>query len=356
MALDILADAALAACRRTIICGPVTEASAQFIAETACLGIERIHVEGLRRDVGWRDVTTLRDLRQTFRDLRPDLVHTHSAKPFLLAGIAAWLAGVPRRVHTLHGISFHKFTPPLMRPVYYLLEQFASLFYHSIASVNRCYARLYPIARARRAVDVIPNGIVLPPQPLPAATAREGEFPILFAGRLDEQKDPLFVLDVANAIPQHWKSPLLPRFYLAGSGPLAERVAAEVASRNLGDRVILLGWVTGLAESYVAAKLLFMPSRWEACPLVLIEAAAYGCPAVAARVDGVSEIVDDGRTGLLFEQGNVADACRQIARLAQDEGLRAALASAAREDSQTRGSETMLASYVELYRRLGLPL
>ena len=102
--------------------------------------------------------------------------------------------------------------------------------------------------------------------------------------------------------------------------------------------------------------MLFMPSRWEACPLVLIEAAAYGCPAVAARVDGVSEIVDDGRTGLLFEQGNVADACRQIARLAHDEGLRAALASSAREDSRTRGSETMQARYVELYRRLGLPL
>jgi glycosyltransferase involved in cell wall biosynthesis len=261
-------------------------------------------------------------------------------------------------VHTLHGISFHKFAPALRRPFYYLAEQLGSFFYHRVVSVNSFYARYFAPARARGAFEVIPNGIASPAsaEALAPAPSPAGEFPILFAGRLDDQKDPLFVLDVAEAIARHWNSSLRPRFYLAGSGPLAERVAAEVASRGLGDRVTLLGWVPDLAARYAAARLVFLPSRWESCGLVLIEAAAYGCPSVASRVEGVPEFVRDGHNGLLFEQGDVEAACRHIARLAADEPLRLALGARAREDAAGRSSATMTARYVALYRQLGLAL
>jgi len=94
--------------------------------------------------------------------------------------------------------------------------------------------------------------------------------------------------------------------------------------------------------------------RWIGLGLVLLEAAAFGCPAVAARVEGVPEVVRDGHNGLLFEQGDVESASRQIARLAADESLRLALGDRARQDAAGRSSATMKARYLDLYRQLGL--
>jgi glycosyltransferase involved in cell wall biosynthesis len=356
VALAILGDPALARFRRVVISGSESLASPRFIAELAGLGIERVHVETLCRDIGPRDLRTFRDLLRLMRELRPALVHTHSAKPFFLAGLAAVVARVPRRVHSLHGISFHRFAPPLRRAAYYLLEQLASCFYHCVVSVNCYYRHFFALARARGAFEVIPNGIVLPPADAPRDDAERGEFPVLFVGRLDDQKDPLFVVEVAKAIGRHWKSGPPPRFYVAGDGPLAAELASAVEACGLQDRIVLLGWVTDLAAHYARAKALLLTSRWEACGLVLIEAAARGCPSVATRVEGVPEFIDDGRNGLLFEQGDVDAACRQLARLAAEPGLHGRLAGEARADACKRDAATMIAAYRDLYRRLGLAL
>jgi glycosyltransferase involved in cell wall biosynthesis len=216
------------------------------------------------------------------------------------------------------------------------------------------YRKFFPLARLRRTFQVIPNGIALPRRLLKPVAHYGGKFEVLFAGRLDDQKDPLFVLDVAESITRYWKSDLVPRFYIAGSGPLSERVAAEIVSRELTDKVIMLGWVADLADRYARARVLLLPSRWEACGLVLIEAAAHGCPAIASSVEGVPEVIRHGYNGLLFQQGNVAEACECIALLAQDETYWQGLADRARIYARTRDKDTMIASYLGVYRKLGL--
>lgn len=356
VALAILADPSLAGFRRVVVSGSESLASPRFVGELSRLGIERVHVETLCRDIGPRDVQTFRQLLRILRDVKPALVHTHSAKPFFLAGLAAAIARVPHRVHTLHGISFHRFAPPLRRAAYYLLEQLGTFFYHCTVSVNRYYARYFALARARGAFEVISNGVDLPPPDLPRDDGAAEEYPILFVGRLDDQKDPLFVIAAAKAIDRHWTAAPPPRFYVAGDGPLAAEVAAAVRSSGLQSRIVLLGWVGDLAPWYARAKVLFLPSRWEACGLVLIEAAARGCPSVATRVEGVPEFIRDGSNGLLFEQGDVEAACRQLARLAREPALHRSLAGQARIDARARDAATMVARYRELYRRLGLAL
>jgi hypothetical protein len=58
--------------------------------------------------------------------------------------------------------------------------------------------------------------------------------------------------------------------------------------------------------------------------------------------------------GLLFEQGDVDGACRQLARLAGDEALRVKLGERARADARGRDAAAMIARYLDLYRGLGL--
>ena len=111
---------------------------------------------------------------------------------------------------------------------------------------------------------------------------------------------------------------------VVGDGPHLTELQAR-ASR-LGRSVCFVGWQDDVARALRSATALVIPSRWEAWPYVALEAMQQGVAVVAARVDGLSEMVDDGETGLLVDPeaaGNLASALDRLAgdpRLARTMG------------------------------------
>src|SRR5690606_15181165 len=99
---------------------------------------------------------------------------------------------------------------------------------------------------------------------------------------------------------------------------------------------------------------LVMPSRFEGCPMTLMEAMSQGCPAIVSRIAGVTDmIVTDGNDGLLFPIGDCARAARQIDRLADDPQLHNRMAEAALEKvASTFDSDIVGRAYVDLLRQL----
>jgi glycosyltransferase involved in cell wall biosynthesis len=87
------------------------------------------------------------------------------------------------------------------------------------------------------------------------------------------------------------------------------------------------------------------------CPLVISEAMSHGLPVVASRIGGIPELVDHGRTGLLFQPGDVADLQAQMQRLWHDVRLCRDLGLAAWEKATTEFSEdTYHARLMNVYR------
>ena len=126
-----------------------------------------------------------------------------------------------------------------------------------------------------------------------APTLGPGGGPVLFAGRLSEEKG----IDVFL---EAWASdPALPPLDVAGDGPLAARVEAAAAA---DPRVRWLGWQDGDAMKRLVqhASLLIAPSTWyEGWPLTVVEAMASGTPVVATDHGAFREAVVDGVTGRL---------------------------------------------------------
>ncbi|NNJ25996.1 glycosyltransferase [Alienimonas chondri] len=122
---------------------------------------------------------------------------------------------------------------------------------------------------------------------------------LLFAGRIDEQKDPDTLLNAFAALDR-------PDTFLliAGDGPLSDRVQARVASNAFGERVRLLGRRDDLPSLMRLAEAFVLPSRWEGTPNVLLEAAAAGTPIVATAVDGTAEVFTHGETARLVPVGD----------------------------------------------------
>ncbi len=125
---------------------------------------------------------------------------------------------------------------------------------------------------------------------------------------------------------------------LAGDGPLRSSLEAQVARLGIADKVRFLGMVTDVGKVYALARFVVLSSAWEGMPLTLLEACAYGLPAVATRVSGIPEVVRHEQTGLLVEPGDPTSLGRAIIRLLENDSLCRQLGAAAAEMSMVEFS------------------
>jgi glycosyltransferase involved in cell wall biosynthesis len=144
--------------------------------------------------------------------------------------------------------------------------------------------------------------------PDPGSGAGRGGY-ALFAGRLSPEKGIDVLLDAWSRL--DGRIPLK----IAGDGPLAERVRAAAAE----NRAITYLGRQPLAELLPLvgeAACLILPSVWyEQCPKILIESFAKGTPVLASRLGAMAELVDHGRTGLLFAPDSAEDLATAVRQL-----------------------------------------
>lgn len=147
------------------------------------------------------------------------------------------------------------------------------------------------------------------------------ELVVLYAGRLCEGKGLEFLIEAVSGMEGV-------ALVVAGEGPLRGELEGRAA--RLGARARFPGHVAEPARLYESADAVVLPSRMEALPMVLIEAAAHGLPSVATRVGGVPEVVEHGRSGLLVSYGDAAGLRGALERM-KDAGLREQMGRRARE-------------------------
>jgi glycosyltransferase involved in cell wall biosynthesis len=150
------------------------------------------------------------------------------------------------------------------------------------------------------------------------------------------------------------------QFALAGGPPnlspaevAAQWLTPEVAP--LHERIHFTGWLSPsqLTSWYRSADVLVVPSRYEPFGMVILEGMIHGLPIVAANVGGPAEILDHGRTGLLFPPRDVTALADQLIALLRDRELRQRLGRAgAREARLTWTWPKRVAAMREVYAEL----
>ena len=146
---------------------------------------------------------------------------------------------------------------------------------------------------------VLPNMVELPETPLQRPV---GEY-IAYSGRIATEKGIDVLLAAARQLPD------IP-FRLAGDGPLLDPLRSQTPPNV---RFVNRLGVDDLNDFYKRARVLVVPSMWfEGCPLVVSEAMSHSLPVVASRIGGLPEFVDESKTGLLFEPGDVDELVQKI--------------------------------------------
>jgi glycosyltransferase involved in cell wall biosynthesis len=289
-----------------------------------CFGASPWHVKRLL----FGALPTVGRLASYIRKHRIDLVYSNSAVIFE-AALAARLAGVPHiwHVHEVLDRGYVK-NPVLPLPLITRLIRglSAKVLFESHAS-RRAYAAGRPAPEA----EVVYNSVRFPAA-APAAGGERAAFGLPekglvvgFVGQFIDRKNPLALI---RAIPLLEDRARL-QFLFVGDGPLRQEMAEQVRALGLEDCCRIVGFQEDVGAVMRAIDLLVLPSRQESFGLVLVEAGLFGKPAVATRVEGPSEIIADGETGLLVRDDDPADLAEALQRLAADDGLRRRMGEAA---------------------------
>lgn len=147
---------------------------------------------------------------------------------------------------------------------------------------------------------------------------------LICVGRLSPEKGYFGLLDCLAQLAEEGSDFSLT---VVGDGPSARSIQQRSGELNLNDSIHFLG---SLPEEETLAEIskadaLVLPSLMEGLPVVLIEALAMGKAAIATRVAGIPELIEEDRTGLLFTPSDWSDLHRQLQRLLHDADLRQSL-------------------------------
>lgn len=323
-------------------------ARGEDVARYAARDVPLVEVPMRREIRPLADLASLARLARCVRRVRPDVIHAHSAKAGFLARLAGAWCRVPV-VYTPHVFPFLMGCGKRRRKLYRTLERSvrgltAALIAVSEEERGAALALGFPAER----VFLIPNGVACADAG-PVRVRESGPLTVGFFGRLSRQKGPDLLLEAAGDVATH-----LPQvtFRLHGGGELGEALRGQAEKQRLGSHARFLGHcrsgevVARMRDVDVVA----VPSRWEGCPYVVLEAFEAGVPVVATAVGGVPELIRNGLNGVLVEPGNTEALADGLLELLRDPDKRRRLAEAGRASLAGHRLADMAAATGEVYR------
>ncbi len=290
-----------------------------------------------------QDLAAFAELVRLFRDLRPDIVHTHNPKPGVYGRLAAGAARVPVIVNTVHGLYALPTDSLPRRAVVYGLEWLASRV--SAAELVQSVEDL-PVLESLGVpathLYLLGNGIDLERFD-PARVEGDGRRAVRAAlgvgdddvligavGRLVVEKGYVELIEAFGAVSARWPEA---KFVVVGPEDTdkADALSPELLSRADDAGVRFLGHRDDMVDLYAAMDVYVLASHREGFPRSAMEAAAMGLPVVATDIRGCRQVVEDGLTGMLVPVGDAHALATAISSLVSDSGRRGAMGRAARD-------------------------
>lgn len=298
-----------------------------------------------------REVSLLKDLRGLFElrtaiaEIKPDIIHLHSSKAGVLGRLVAKSLSVPV-VFTAHGWAFTEGVSERRRAVYRFIEQYMARFSSKVITVSEYDKRLALDLGVgnQELITTIHNGMpdcaVCPKDYITGDVVR-----MVMVARFDSPKNHLALVKALTCI-KHLKWSL----EFVGDGPLLRSVQDVVRSYDLADHVVFSGACNDVSARLAKSDIFILTSDWEGLPLTILEAMRASLPVVASRVGGVSESIEQGRTGFLIERNDQPSLVEALTVLIESAELREEMGRQGRLKFESEFTfDTMLRKTLDVY-------
>jgi glycosyltransferase involved in cell wall biosynthesis len=244
------------------------------------------------------------------------------------------------------------FLKPLLVPIFKYTDKF-------IAVSDEIMNRLLKEGYSKKMIIKIPNGVDAERFSPPLESRRKQlrnkfGFPeenvFLYSGRIVRGKGLESLMRAMVDVVKINDKILL---VLIGSGDLDKSLKDMVCELGLEKHVKFKGLIENVDEYLDASDIFIFPSFSEGMPNSLLEAMACGLPVIASKIGGVVDVVEDGKSGILFEAGDVSGLASAMVRLLNDNELRFKLGAEARKRIVENFSIDKIADeYINLYKEV----
>ncbi len=309
------------------------------------------------------DLIAFWKIYRLIRKGRYHIVHTHSSKAGVLGRVAAWLAGTPIIVHTLHSLVFHDYQPWFINKSWRGIKKMCAPitdFFISVSQIivdkavaagidkpekfRTIYSGMeldwflnakFDIQAVRREFGISENAPVV------------GKIARLFPLKGHDQ--------LMDAAPEIVKRVPDVRFFLVGDGVLLEHLQNRAREYGILENFVFAGLIDRqrIPEMISAMDIVVHTSLREGLARVLPQALAMGKPCVSFNIDGAPEVVINDQTGYLVEAHDAEGLADGVSRLLKDSDLRKQMGENGRRhvDPAFR-TETMVKGIAEVYDML----
>lgn len=244
------------------------------------------------------DIFTVARILKIIRKLRIELIVCSTNLDIKLAGLAGKIAGIP--VISRQGLALI----PNTLKYKFLVRHFTDSILTNTVSIKRQYEAYgwFP----PDFIQVIYNGTAIPDPRTVPETVKDGlrESPahklVLSAGRLNSQKGFGYLIDAARIAQENED---LWNFVILGNGTEKAALLHQIKKHRLKN-VKLLGFQKDMQVYYSSADIFVLSSIAEGTPNVVLEAMSHKCPVIATGVNGVSEIIENGKNGWIIPVKN----------------------------------------------------
>ncbi|CAN5365943.1 N/A [soil metagenome] len=275
-------------------------------------GVSPIYIEQMSRELSIKDIVSLWKIYRQLKKIKPDIIHTHTAKAGTIGRIAGFFYRLLNRkkveiVHTFHGHIFHSYYGNLKTKVFLIIEKTLAQFATDkiIVISRRQFEEIHEEFRIGRKeqFEIIPLGIDL--EKFAEAEAKRNilreeigagadEILVGFVGRLTEIKNIPLLLKVAKLYLERKKLSFPQvRFIIIGDGSLRNELEKEATLYGLQNIVKFLGNRTDADVFYAGLDIVALTSLNEGTPLSLIEAMANGKAVISTSVGGVRDLLGE---------------------------------------------------------------
>jgi glycosyltransferase involved in cell wall biosynthesis len=279
---------------------------------------------------------------------RPDVFHSHLWRGDLIGIPIARLAGVKRIFSTKHNVNYFCGIKNILVPWDILAMRLASKVI-AISKAAKDFYQRNPLYK-NVAFEVVSNGVDIKKfsRCHKKNLGENSAVNILTVATLKRKKGHVHFLEILKRlcdVDYVW--------HLVGDGPEKKHIQQKASQLGILDRIKFHGIQEDTLPFYEQADVFALPSLWEGLPLVLIEAMAAGVPVMASEIEATREILEDGKTGMLFDIHNPEESAAKIMfflkEILQDAQRRETMAACAKHKAAQYSIETMARKYTNLY-------
>ena len=294
-------------------------------------------------------------LRALMREHHYDLVCTHtSLAAFFTRRAAAGVQHRPPLINMAHGYLFDNQTPLLKKTILLTAEKLTAPQTDLLLTMNRCD---FVMAKEHHLGQHIVNipGVGVDFSRFDEVTQADGEalrrelglspgdFVLVYPAEFSARKNQAMLISALPSLPERVK------LVLPGNGALMDACRAQAKTLGIQDRVLFPGQRSDIPRFLRAADVAVSASRSEGLPFNIMEAMYCGLPVVASAVKGHTDLIQDGKTGLLYNYDDSAGYARQVQHLLDEPEKAAQIGTLAHAAVLQYGLSAVLPQVMQAY-------